>query len=94
MLETLLVGIMLFVSTNVDDIFLTMAFFADPRLDARAVVAGKYAGIAVLVAASWSSEIVFLNDGEPGCGAPVKNDLSERCWSRTSSAETLAGLTT
>lgn len=52
MLETLLVGIMLFVSTNVDDIFLTMAFFADPRLDARAVVAGKYVGIAVLVAAS------------------------------------------
>jgi cadmium resistance protein CadD (predicted permease) len=52
MLETILVGIMLYVSTNVDDIFLTMAFFADPRLDPRAVVAGKYAGIAALVAAS------------------------------------------
>lgn len=52
MLQTLLVGIALFASTNVDDIFLTMAFFADPRLDPRAVVAGKYAGIAALVAAS------------------------------------------
>lgn len=52
MLETLLVGIMLFVSTNIDDVFLTMAFFADPRLDTRAVVLGKYAGIAALVAAS------------------------------------------
>jgi cadmium resistance protein CadD (predicted permease) len=52
MLETILVGIMLFVSTNIDDVFLTMAFFADPRLDSRAVVLGKYAGIAALVAAS------------------------------------------
>jgi cadmium resistance protein CadD (predicted permease) len=52
MLETIVVGIMLFVSTNVDDVFLTMAFFADPRLDPRAVVLGKYAGIAALVAAS------------------------------------------
>lgn len=60
MLETLLVGIMLFVSTNVDDIFLTMAFFADPRLDPRAVVAGKYAGIATLVAASTAAAACAL----------------------------------
>jgi len=52
MLETIAVGIMLFVSTNIDDVFLTMAFFADPQLDLRAVVAGKYAGIGLLVAAS------------------------------------------
>ena len=52
MLETLLVGIALFASTNIDDIFLTMAFFADPALRPRAIVAGKYAGIAALVAAS------------------------------------------
>lgn len=52
MLQTLLAGIALFTSTNVDDMFLTMAFFADPRLDPRAVVAGKYAGMAALVAAS------------------------------------------
>lgn len=52
MLETVVVGIMLFVSTNIDDVFLTMAFFADPRLDPRAVVAGQYAGIAAIVATS------------------------------------------
>ncbi len=52
MLETFLIGIMLFASTNVDDVFLTMAFFADPRLDRRAVVAGKFLGIGAIVAAS------------------------------------------
>jgi len=52
MLETVVVGIMLFATTNIDDIFLTMAFFADPRLDRRAVVAGKFLGIGVIVAAS------------------------------------------
>lgn len=52
MLETLLVGMVLFASTNIDDVFLTMAFFADPGLRPRAIVAGKYAGIAALVAAS------------------------------------------
>jgi cadmium resistance protein CadD (predicted permease) len=52
MLETIVVGIMLFASTNIDDIFLTMAFFADPRLDRRAVVAGKFLGIGAIVAVS------------------------------------------
>jgi len=49
MLETIVVGIMLFASTNIDDMFLTMAFFADPRLDRRAVVAGKFLGISLIV---------------------------------------------
>ncbi len=52
MLETIVVGVMLFATTNIDDIFLTMAFFADPRLDRRAVVAGKFLGIAAIVAVS------------------------------------------
>lgn len=52
MLETFLVGAALFASTNIDDIFLLMAFFADPRLDRRAVVAGQFFGIGALVAAS------------------------------------------
>lgn len=51
-LETVVVGVMLFASTNIDDIFLTMAFFADPRLDRRAVVAGKFLGIGAIVAVS------------------------------------------
>lgn len=52
MLETIVVGVMLFATTNIDDIFLTMAFFADPRLDRRAVVAGKFLGIGAIVAVS------------------------------------------
>jgi cadmium resistance protein CadD (predicted permease) len=52
MLETVVLGIVLFVTTNIDDIFLTMAFFADPGLDRRAVVVGKFLGIGLLVAAS------------------------------------------
>lgn len=52
MLENIVVGVMLFATTNIDDIFLTMAFFADPRLDRRAVVAGKFLGIGAIVAVS------------------------------------------
>jgi len=52
MLETLAVGAALFASTNIDDIFLLMAFFSDPRLDRRAVVTGQFVGIGALVAAS------------------------------------------
>jgi len=47
------------VSTNVDEIFLLAAFFADPRIRARAVVAGQFLGMGALVAASaaaaWAS---------------------------------------
>ena len=52
MLETAVIGILLFASTNIDDIFLMMAFFADPRLDRRAVVAGQFLGIGCIVMAS------------------------------------------
>lgn len=52
MLETVVVGVLLFASTNIDDVFLLMAFFADPRLDRRAVVAGQFLGIGGIVAAS------------------------------------------
>lgn len=52
MLETVVIGIMLYATTNIDDVFLTMAFFADPRLDRGAVVAGKFLGIGGIMAAS------------------------------------------
>jgi cadmium resistance protein CadD (predicted permease) len=42
----------LFASTNVDDIFLLMAFFADPRLRNKAVVFGQFVGIASLIGVS------------------------------------------
>ena len=42
----------MFVSTNIDDIFLLAAFFSDRKLTARSVVLGQCLGIAVLVAVS------------------------------------------
>lgn len=41
-----------FVSTNIDDIFLLAAFFADKKLKAQSIVIGQCLGIGVLVAAS------------------------------------------
>jgi cadmium resistance protein CadD (predicted permease) len=41
-----------FISTNIDDIFLLAAFFADKKLKIRAIVLGQFLGIAGLVAAS------------------------------------------
>lgn len=46
------VAVLVFVSTNVDDIFLLAAFFADKKLKGRLVVLGQCLGIGVLVAIS------------------------------------------
>jgi cadmium resistance protein CadD (predicted permease) len=52
LLSVLSVAVVVFVATNVDDIFLISALFADVHLRPRAVVLGQLVGIAVLVAAS------------------------------------------
>lgn len=46
------VAVVVFAATNVDDILLLAAFFADPDLSPRQVVAGQFLGMLVLVAAS------------------------------------------
>lgn len=46
------VAIVVFAATNIDDLFLVMAFLAAPAMRARAVVAGQFLGIAALVLAS------------------------------------------
>ncbi|MGV0999532.1 MAG: cadmium resistance transporter [Fluviibacter sp.] len=48
----LTLAIIVFVSTNIDDIFLLAAFFADKKLQVRSVVIGQVLGIAALVAVS------------------------------------------
>lgn len=45
-------GAVVFALTDIDDLVLLIAFFADPRLRARTVVAGQYLGIAALTAVS------------------------------------------
>ena len=47
-LSASLLGVGLFATTNIDDIFLTMAFFADSRLRRSAIVIGKFIGIGSL----------------------------------------------
>lgn len=52
LVSTLGVAALVFAATNVDDILLLAAFFADPHLKARSVVLGQFIGIAILVLAS------------------------------------------
>jgi cadmium resistance protein CadD (predicted permease) len=51
-LAEIAVGAVAFISTNLDDVFLLAAFFADARMRTRAIVLGQYLGIAALVIAS------------------------------------------
>lgn len=46
------IAVVVFVSTNIDDIFLLAAFFADKKLKARSIVLGQCLGIGGLVAVS------------------------------------------
>jgi cadmium resistance protein CadD (predicted permease) len=53
-------AVALFASTNIDDIFILVGFFADPAYRTRQVVVGHYLGIAILVALSAVASLVFL----------------------------------
>lgn len=53
-------GVTVFVSTNLDDIVLLSIFFADPQLRPRAIVAGQFAGIGVLVLVSGLAALAAL----------------------------------
>ncbi len=58
--ELIGVAIVLFVATNLDDVFLLIAFFADPKLALRQIVIGQYVGMAVLYAASVLASLTAL----------------------------------
>ena len=45
-------GVALYATTNIDDLFLLSAFFADPHLYPRNIVIGQFLGIGVLTAVS------------------------------------------
>ena len=51
-LAAVVTAAVVFALTDIDDLVLLIAFFADPRLRARAVVGGQYLGIAALTAVS------------------------------------------
>jgi cadmium resistance protein CadD (predicted permease) len=60
LLEAALLGIVAFAATNVDDLFVLTAFFADPSARARHVVLGQYLGIAALTLASMVCALAAL----------------------------------
>ena len=58
--STIAVGVALFASTNIDDIFLLSAFFADRHLATRSVVLGQFLGIGALTAVSAAAAMASL----------------------------------
>jgi len=60
MLATFALAVVLFASTNIDDIFVLMGFFADARFQAREILIGQYLGITALVGVSVAASLFSL----------------------------------
>lgn len=54
------IAIVLFASTNVDDIFVLLGFFADRKFHPRQIVIGQYLGISVLCGVSVLASLISL----------------------------------
>jgi cadmium resistance protein CadD (predicted permease) len=59
-LTLFVLAVTLFVSTNIDDLVVLIGFFADRRLRTRNIVAGQYAGLAVLFVVSAAASLLSL----------------------------------
>ncbi len=53
-------AVVLFASTNIDDIFVLVGFFADPKSHPRDIVVGQYAGIMALFGVSLVASLLSL----------------------------------
>jgi len=53
-------AVVVFASTNIDDIFVLLGFLADPRFRPRNVAIGQYIGIGALVAVSVAASLISL----------------------------------
>jgi len=51
-------GVVVFVATNIDDVLVLAAFFADPTLARRSIVVGQFVGIGMLVLASTAAALL------------------------------------
>lgn len=60
MLKLIFLSIALFVSTNIDDIFVLIAFFTDRQFRLHQIVLGQYLGIAALFGFSVGASLVSL----------------------------------
>ncbi|CAN5174265.1 cadmium resistance transporter [soil metagenome] len=54
------VGIAAFVSTNIDDLFILMVFFATPRFPSSQIVLGQYIGMGSLIGVSLAGSLISL----------------------------------
>jgi cadmium resistance protein CadD (predicted permease) len=53
-------AIVLFASTNVDDLFVLLGFFAEPKIRARDVVVGQFLGISMIFGLSVAGSLLTL----------------------------------
>lgn len=53
-------AVVLFASTNIDDIFVLLGFFVDPKFRTRQIVIGQYLGIAALCGVSLLASMISL----------------------------------
>jgi len=54
------IGVVVYASTNIDDLLILAVFFADPRVHVAAVIAGRFIGLAALVLASAAAALLAL----------------------------------
>ncbi|MGA3204285.1 MAG: cadmium resistance transporter [Bryobacteraceae bacterium] len=54
------IAVAVFASTNVDDVFVLLCFFSDPKFTGRQVVIGQYLGISTLYGVSVGASLVSL----------------------------------
>lgn len=54
------IALVLFISTNIDDIFVLLSFFADPEFRPSQVVTGQFAGMIALIALSMGGSLLAL----------------------------------
>src|SRR5262252_6074747 len=58
--QLMALAVVVFASTNIDDIFVLLGFFADPKLRPRQVVVGQYLGVGALYLISVVGSLVSL----------------------------------
>jgi len=53
-------GIIVFIATNIDDLFILVMFFSNPSFNIKQVIIGQYIGVSLLIAISGVSYFAAL----------------------------------
>jgi cadmium resistance protein CadD (predicted permease) len=90
-------AIVAFVSTNIDDVFVLVGFFADKNFRARDVVVGQYVGVCALYLISAMAALISLVIPTAYIGllgfAPIAIGIKKRYyqWRKQETEESIAG---